>query len=104
MVVDRDALPQLAQALVLKRLCQLRLPHQDDLQQLVGFGLKVREQPHLLQGGGAKILGLVNHHHDGPAGLVLLEQIMVQGGQHLVPSGRSGAEPEFAQDPAQQLE
>jgi len=51
-----DALRQLAQILARQQLAQLRLANQDDLQQLLGFGLQVGEQPDVLEYLGGEVL------------------------------------------------
>ncbi len=55
-----DPLAQLAQFVGIEHLPQLRLAHQDDLEELAGAGLQVGEQAELLQDLHAQVLGLVD--------------------------------------------
>ena len=55
-----DALRQLAQIGAIQQLAQLRLADQDDLQQLLGRGLEIGQQPHLLEHLGGQVLRLVD--------------------------------------------
>ena len=57
---------------------KLRLADQDDLQQLLGFGLEVGEQAHLLEHLGREVLRLVHHQHDAPAFGMRLEQVKAE--------------------------
>ena len=69
-----DALRKLAQFLLCQHFAQLRLADQDDLQQLLGFGLEIGQQAHLLEHVGREVLRLVDHQHHAPASAVRIEQ------------------------------
>ena len=58
--LDADALPQLAQFRLGQQGAQLRLPHQDDLQQLGVARFQVGEHPDLFQGFQGEVLRLVD--------------------------------------------
>ena len=73
-----DALRELAQLDAAEQLAQLRLADQDDLQQLLRFGLEIGEQAHLLEHLGREVLRLVHHQHDAPAVGVRLQQVVAQ--------------------------
>ena len=74
-----DALRQLAQFRARQQLTQLRLAHQDDLQELLLAGLQIGEQPHLFQHFRRQSLGLVDDEHHAPAAGMGLQQVRVQG-------------------------
>ena len=73
-----DALRELAQLGAVQQLAQLRLADEDDLQQLLRFGLEIGEQAHLLEHLGREVLRLVHHQHDALALGVRLEQVAAQ--------------------------
>ena len=75
MITAGDALRELAQLGAVQQFAQLRLADQDDLQQLLGLGLEIGEQPHLLEHLGREVLRLVDHQHDALAVGVGLEQV-----------------------------
>src|SRR5687767_12993209 len=85
-----DALRELAQLRPCQHLAQLRLPDQDDLQQLLRRGLEVGEQAHLLEYVGVEVLRLVHHEHDAPVAAVRIEQEMGEDvDQRLDAAGRA---------------
>ena len=66
-VARGDALRQLAQFGFAQQAAQFGLAQQQDLQQLLGVGFQIGEQPHLLQRVGRQVLSLVNQHHHAQA-------------------------------------
>ena len=77
-IAARDALCQLPQFRLVEQVAQLRLPDQDDLQQLRGRRLEVREQPHLFERLRAQVLRLVHDQHDATAAGVRVEQVAAE--------------------------
>jgi hypothetical protein len=77
-MLEGDALPQLAQRGLRELAQELRLPRQHDLEQLLAVGLEVREQAHLLDQLGVEILRLVDDQHGVEAGAQALDQEAVQ--------------------------
>jgi hypothetical protein len=77
-VADRDALGYLAERRVLELGLELRLAHQDDLQELLGGRLQVGDEAQVLQDLGAQVLGLVDEENHRPAALGLGQQEVVQ--------------------------
>ena len=77
-VAAGDALGELAQVVAVEQFAQLGLADQDDLQQLLGAGLEVRQQAHLLEHGGLEVVGLVDDDHDALALGVGAQQVGVQ--------------------------
>ncbi len=57
---------------------QLRLPDQDDLQQLLGLGLEIGEQPDLLEHLGRQVLRLIDDQHHAPTLRVRAQQVAVE--------------------------
>ena len=82
-VVDGDALDQLAQLGALEEGAQLGLAGQDQLEQMVAADIDVAEQAQLLEGGGVEVLGLVDDQGDAPA-------LGVAGGEPGVEGGVAG--------------
>ena len=62
-MLERDALAQRRELGRGQHVAQLGLTRQHDLQQLLGVGLEVREQPHLLEQAAVEVLRLVDHEH-----------------------------------------
>ena len=85
-----DALLELAQLRQLQPGQQLRLPDQDDLQDLLLGGLEVGEQPDLLEGLGVEVLGLVEDEHRVLAGPVPLDQEVLERDEPLHVGGSPG--------------
>ena len=61
-----DALIQLAKPRAGQQAAQLRLPHQEDLQQFLLWGFQIGEQTDLLQHLGTQVLCLIDHQHRAP--------------------------------------
>src|SRR5215813_1961848 len=78
-----DALLELAQLGTIQLVQELRLPNEKDLQQLLRIGLEVREEPDLLEGFEAQVLGLVEGQHGVLTGPAPLDQEVVQGDEPL---------------------
>ena len=77
-IAGGHTLRELAQLVAPQQLAQLRLAHQHDLDQLLGVGLEVRDQAHLLQHLGREVLRLVDQQHHVALGGARLEQEAVQ--------------------------
>jgi hypothetical protein len=73
-VTTGDALRELPQLGAVQHLAQLGLADQDDLQQLLGLGLEVGQQAHLLEHVGREVLRFVDHQHHASALGVCLQQ------------------------------
>ena len=71
-VAHRDALLELHEARMFELLAQLRLAEQENLDELLGLGLEIRDQAHLLQGRERQVLRLVDDEDDV---LVLSEHV-----------------------------
>ena len=80
MVADGNALAQLAQAVLVEPVPQLRLPHEHDLQKLPFIGFEIGQQPHLLQQLRRQVLRLVDDQDSILVALDLLEQKPVDFG------------------------
>src|SRR5262252_1066383 len=78
-----DALLELAQLGTIQLVQELRLPDEKDLEQLLRIGLEVREEPDLLEGFEAQVLGLVEGQHGVLTGPAPLDQEVVQGDEPL---------------------
>jgi hypothetical protein len=77
-VTAGDALRELTQFVAIQEFAQFRLADEDDLQQLLGIGLKVGEQAHLLEDFGREVLRLIHHQHHALAGAVRLQQVLTE--------------------------
>jgi hypothetical protein len=77
-VARGHALGELAEVAPREQLAQLRLPEQDDLDQLLGVGLQVRDEADLLEHLRGEGLGLVDQEDDVPARRPRLQQERVE--------------------------
>ena len=77
MIARSDALCQLAQVIAAQQIAQLGLADQDDLQQLLRFGLEIGEQSNLFKYFDTEILRLIDNQHHAPARAVRPQQITV---------------------------
>ena len=85
------ALLQLPEVGRIQLAVQLRLPRQNDLQQLAVTILKIPQQPDLFEHFPFEVMRLVHDQHHGLAVLGLLHQQLVQREQHLgLRSARTG--------------
>ncbi len=82
-VAERDPLLQLPELLAPELGMELRLAHQDDLEELVARGLEVREEPDLLERRHVEVLGLVEDQDGVPVRAPLLDQEAVEGDESL---------------------
>ena len=98
-----DALVELLEVRARQQVAQLGLSDEHDLQQLRGLGLEVRQHPQLLERAAVERLRLVDHHHHAPAAPLLVEQEVVQRGEHLAPGAGRG-DPELVVDLLHELE
>src|SRR5262249_38959073 len=73
-----DSLLELTQLGTVQRVQQLRLAHEQDLQELFGLGLEVREKPDLLDSAKVQVLRLIEDEHGVLASSAPLEQEIVQ--------------------------
>ena len=89
-----DPLLELAQSREGQAVPELGLAHQQDLEQLVGRRLEVREESDLLERLGRQVLGLVDDQHGVEPGPASLDQEGVQRDQALsvARAGPRGAE------------
>ncbi len=99
-----DPLLELPEVGRLEHVVELRLPQQDDLDQLRRFGLEVREQADLLEGLSLEVLGLVDDQQHPPRVALLLDQETVEGVGQLVLRVAGLGEPELGVDRLQQLQ
>ncbi len=60
MIAAGDALGELPQFIAIQQIAQFGLTDQDDLQQLLGVGLQIGEQPHLFEHLGREVLRLID--------------------------------------------
>jgi hypothetical protein len=74
MAAHRDPLTKLFEPRRRDRVSQVRLPDQENLQELGFLGLEVGQQPHFLERGGAQVLRLVHHEERPSAERALLDQ------------------------------
>ena len=72
--VRSHPLCKLLQLGALQQVPELRLAHQDDLQQLVLVGVDVGEHAQRLHGGRAEVLGLIDDQHHPPSLSVLVDK------------------------------
>ncbi len=79
-----DALGELPQLAPREDVAQLRLPHEHDLDELLGVGLQVRDEPDLLDHLGREVLGLVDEEHHVAALPPGLEQEAMEGVHQLL--------------------
>ena len=98
-----DALAQLAQLVRVELVVELGLPEQQDLDQLRGRGLEVREQPDLLERLGREVLRLVDDQQHAAALALLLEQELVELVRELRARASLREQPELGADRAQQI-
>ena len=98
-----DALAQLAQLSRVELVVELGLPEEQDLDQLRGRGLEVREQPDLLQRLGREVLRLVHDQQHAAAIALLLEQELVELVEQLGARAALREQPELRADRAQQI-
>ena len=77
-VAAGDALRELPQVVAREHVAQFGLADQDDLQQLLRFGLEVGEQAHLLEHLGRQVLRLVDDQHHALALGMRLEQVAIE--------------------------
>ena len=81
-IADGDSLSQLLQFRLPKLLSEVRLPDQDNLDQLRLLCLEIREHPHLFEGGECEVLRFVDHQqHEAPR-RALADQEITQLAQH----------------------
>ncbi len=80
MVAHRDALVELAQFVPAQKGVQLRLPDQNDLDQLRTLRLQVRDEPDMLKHLNGEVLRLVDDQYHGPPGPILLQEEGVEHG------------------------
>src|SRR5262249_30081427 len=78
-----DPLPELTKLGQPELQLELRLTHEQDLQQLLGRRLEVREQPDLLEGLRSQVLGFVENQHRLLTFAAALDQEAVESGQPL---------------------
>ena len=83
-IASGDALRELAQLRAVQQFAQLRLPDQDDLQQLLRGRFQIREQSHLLQYIDGQVLRLIDQHDDASALRVGVEQPPIERVDHLL--------------------
>ena len=79
-----DALRELAQIGAVEQFAQLRLPDQNDLQQLLRGRFQIGQQPHLLQHLGGQVLRLIHDHDDAPPLGMGRQQPAIQRIDHLL--------------------
>jgi hypothetical protein len=100
---DRNALPQLTQAVLIENFLQFGLANQDNLQQLTAAGLEIGQQANLFEGFGGEVLRLIDNQDRPNTVCILLNEkiveIPLQG--HLVPA--MDIQTEFFIDRRQQL-
>ena len=99
----RDALLQLAHVGQGEVAVELGLPEEDDLQQLVGAGLEVREEPHFLERGERHRMRLVDEGDHLLAFGMHRDELFLQRAQHLRRAGPGHLEAEVGRDRAQHL-
>jgi hypothetical protein len=99
-----DALPQLPQLGRLQHGVELGLRDQDDLDQLRGVGLEVREEPHLLERLAVEVLRLVDQQQHAAPFLALREEEAVELIHQLAPRLALRVEAELAVDDARHLQ
>jgi hypothetical protein len=87
-VAAGDALRELPQVLARQQFAQLRLADQDDLQQLLGFGLQVGEQADVLEHLRGEVLRFIDDQHDAPALRVRPQQIAIEHVHQFLGVGR----------------
>ena len=106
MVSAGDPLRQLTQLGAVQQFAQLRLPDQNDLQELLRRSLKIGEQPDLLQHLGGEVLRLVHDHDDAPSLRMGGQKAPVQRIDHLLDAAAIGVgndESQFLADREQKL-
>ena len=84
-ITHRDALAQLPQFMFVQAIAQLRLAHQNNLQQLAVVGLEIREQPDLFEHGFVQILRFIDDQHRLFALLDLAQQKFVEDRERIEP-------------------
>ena len=96
-----NPLAQLRQVGAREFLPQLRLSHEQDLDQLGLRGLEIRQQPDGFQHGFVQVLGLVNHQNKAAARQSFpgenLIQLLMQGDEILITSVHSQAAEQVAE-------
>ena len=85
MITHRDALAQLAQAMIVEAVAQFRLAKQNNLQELAVVGFEVGQQANLFEQVFGQVLRLVNDEHRVPAQLDLFQQKFVDERQRVHP-------------------
>ena len=101
---QRDSLVQLRQLRIEEQLPQLRLPDQDDAEQLARRGLEVEQQPDLLQQLDREALRFVQHDDARSPGSTLRNQVGVQRIDEIGVALARHGDAELPADPAQQVE
>src|SRR5215831_6302851 len=92
-----DPLPELAKLGQLELQLELRLTHEQDLQQLLGRRLEIREQPNLLEGLRSQVLGFVENQDRLLTFAVALDQEAVERRQSLGHRAAAVTDPEILQ-------
>ena len=103
-IAYRDALVQLPKFVPRQKGKQFRLSGKYDLNQLVGLGLQVRDEPKLFQHLGGKVLRLVHDEDDAPPGRFLLQEETVQLLQKLHPAAVFPGKAKLPVDAGQELQ
>ena len=86
-IAGGDALRQLAQIGPVQHLIELRLAHQNDLQQLGLVRFQVGQEPHLLQYVETEVLRLVDQHDHPSAPRMGIQQVPVERIDQLLETG-----------------
>src|SRR5262249_32517273 len=71
-------LRELAQLVARQQLAQLRLPDENDLQQLARVGFQVGQQPYLLEHRWSQVLRFIDYDHDASATRMRPQQIAAE--------------------------
>ena len=90
-VARGHALRKLSQVIARERVTELGLADQQDLQQLFGVRLEVRQQANLLQEFRIEVLGLIDDQDGAPTALVCGQQMAVQRVRESLRCVRPGA-------------
>src|SRR6202030_3323877 len=83
LTAQHDALAKLSQLRLIQLLFQLGLTRQYDLQQLLGGGLQVGQEPDLFQNGMGQVLGFVHDEHGSFTSAITIEKPLIEPHQLL---------------------
>ncbi|OPZ58980.1 MAG: hypothetical protein BWY87_01215 [Deltaproteobacteria bacterium ADurb.Bin510] len=103
-VTHHDTIRKLAQVVGSQHLAQFRLTDQQDLQQLLVLGFKIREHPNLFEHGRIEVLALVDDQHGVFAAAVDFQQKVEEFVHQPLLGSSGGRESEFAVDALEQFD